>query len=450
MSRRQAKYILSKLDSLGNKLENYQKKDGFYILTENMAKKMKKIRTDSIEANIYLLDKMILKIPKSATYHDTVIRSYYIGTILNNLSYIVPNFAQTLGIFSHQKQIIVAQEYIQGNTLETLLTKDKLSCKEFLNIFLQILFALEVAQRQYRFCHYDLHLRNIIMKPISKPYAYTIVLDTKRYDFIAEKYIPVIIDFGLASIRFENVTIGTHDFCKFGIFPYLIQGSDMYKFLFHSYTKARGELYRCISSLFLFYGSYDPYKLLVVSIDKLSDISKNYLKKISFSYAATYTPLEFALWIINSQQYSLNIKVSQRDIYFPITKQIYLPISSIMTKYSQKLDEIVDEQMVSSDLKTFFEYKSIEIPDEMSMKDEIALILNTQLGNRKNFTFQFIEQLKPYLQFLYTIRELHLENTYKDFVDEFTNSEHYKLYEGIIFHAEKAKRWSETLEESLK
>jgi hypothetical protein len=187
-------------------------------------------------------------------------------------------------------------------------------------------------------------------------------------------------------------------------------------------------------------------------MDKLSDISKNYLKKISFSYAATYTPLEFALWIINSQQYNLNIKVSQRDIYFPITKQIYLPkISSyIINRYNQKLDEIVDEQMISSDLKILFEYKSIEIPDETLMKDEIALILNTQLGNHKKFTFQFIDQLKPYLQFSYTIRELHLENTYKDFVDEFTNSEHYKLYEGIIFYAGKAKRWSETLEESLK
>ena len=37
--------------------------------------------------------------------------------------------------------------------------------------------------------------------------------------------------------------------------------------------------------------------------------------------------------------------------------------------------------------------------------------------------------------------------TYKDFIDEFTNSKHYHVYENISFLVDKAKRWSKTLEE---
>ena len=369
------------------------------------------------------------------------------------MSCILPNFADTMGIFSYEKQVAVAQKYIPGETLETLLVKGKLTCKDFLNAFVQILFALEIAQRQYRFCHYDLHLKNIIMKPISKPYTYTIVIDTKRYDLIAEKYIPIIIDFGLASIHFEGITVGSHDFPQFGMMPYLIQGVDMYKFLFHAYAKSQGEIYRCVSSLFLFYGSYDPYRLLVTPVQKIPIISKTYLKKVSFSHAATYTPLEFVMWIVGFSEYNIDIQTRNRDLYLPINKQISLPkISSyVMAKYSQKLSgtiEPIDEKTIASDLEIFAGYKSIEIPDEIGVKDMSAIILSTEIRkNTVEFSVPFIDKMKPYLQCLYTIRELGLENMYNDFVDEFLNSRQYQVYQNISFLVDKTKRWSKTLEE---
>lgn len=437
-------------------------KNGFSIFTDKMAQNMKKIKTESTESNVYRLDNFILKIPKSALYHDNVIRSYYVGKILNNLECIVPNFVRTVEIFSYQKQVIVSQDYIPGETLEILLSKGKLTCKEFHNAFIQILFALEIAQRQYRFCHYDLHLKNIIMKPISKPYSYTVVIDTKRYDLIAEKYMPIIIDFGLASIHTNGITVGSHDFSQYGMMPYLIQGVDMYKFLFHAYVKSQGEINRCVSSLLLFYSLYDPYRLLTTPTEKLSAISKSYLKKVSFSHAATYTPLELAIWMINSAEYNLSVKVSERNIYFPIHKQqISLPkISSyVMSKYSQKIsgkDEFIDEKMIAVDLEIFSGYKMIEIPNEIVVKDQIAIILNTpigkigKIGKSAQFSLNFTEQIKPYLQCLYTVRELGLEDIYKSFLAEFTSSKQYQIYQKIAFDVDKAKRWTTTIEESLK
>lgn len=460
----QHRYILSKLDSLTylDSWQNYAKKEGltqkngFFHLTEKIHKKMTKVKTDSLESNIYRLDNFILKIPKSGQYHHNLIRSYYIGMILNNLRCIIPNFVSTLGIFSYNKQVIVAQEYVQGETLENLIVKKVINFQEFLNIFIQILFALEIAQRQYRFCHYDLHLKNIIMKPMSKPYKYTVVVDTKKYELNAEKYIPIILDFGLASINVENKTIGSYNYQSYGVMPYLIQGVDMYKFLFHAYAKS-GHMFSEIASLFLFYGSYDPYKLLLTSTDKIPEISKSYLKKASFSRAATYTPYELFLWIKNFPDYKITVIESDRDIYLPLQIQCNFTSktnSYIMNKYIEKISREpreTTEKMIEDDIDILMQYKSIKLPDEIVCKDTIAETLNTYIGKTGiKLDSNFITEIKPYLQFLYTIRELQLETSYKNFVYDFLNSSQYKIYNRLSFDMEKASRWNKTLFEAEK
>lgn len=458
--KKQAKYILSKLDCAMCERQDHkmERKNGFKILSEKMAQDMKKIKTDNSESIIYRLDQFILKVPKSAVYHDNIIRSYYIGMILNNLKCILPNFVTTKDIFMYNKQVIVSQEYIPGDTLENLLVKKKITFCEFLNAFVQILFALEIAQRQYRFCHYDLHLKNIIMKPITKPYEYSILIDTKRYDLVAEKYIPTIIDFGFASINIDNYTVGSYDFPKFGMMHFLIQGVDMYKFLFHAYAKSNSDIHRYISSLFLFYGSYDPYRLLITPTEQIFEISKTYLKKVSFSRAATYTPLEMFLWIANSPEYKIDVTIKDRDIYLPVEGKhdIFFPESSsyLTAKYVEKISRAIqkiDEIMITSDIEMLMGYKSIEIPDEFSIRDKTTTITNIEIGKHPvKLYIKFIDKMKQYLDCLYTIRELNLENAYETFVSEFVNSKHYLVYNNISFDIEKARRWEFTLEEAIK
>jgi len=437
--------------------QKIEQKNGYYILTENIAKNMKKIRTDGTESSIYRLDQFLLKIPKSSLYHQNMIRSYYIGTVLNNLKPIVPNFVRTLGIFSYQKQIMVIQEYVEGETLENLLVKKKITFTEFLGFFIQILFALEIAQRQYRFCHYDLHLRNIIMRPIAKPYHYSIVIDTKRYDLVAEKYIPIIIDFGFASLTIDNHTVGSTDFPQYGMMPYLIQGADMYKFLFHSYAKADGDLQRQISTLFLFYGPYDPYRLLITPVEQIPEISKTYLKKVAFSQVATCLPLEMVLWVCASADYKTNLKIQDRNISLPL--QFKQPLtfpkttSYLAAKYIQKIsgqNEEIDRKLLQSDLEMLLRYKTVHLPEEFALKDQVAAVLSIKLGQEPAKMSRFTEQLKPYLQHLYTIRELDLGQEYASFVSEFLASPHYQLYNNVCLVVEKGHRWAETLQQSLK
>jgi serine/threonine protein kinase len=276
-AKNQSKYILSKI-SFSEPQERF---------------KTKKLLSTSSESIIYKVGETILKIPKSNIYVNNLIRSYYIGNVLNNLICKIPNFVYTTGIYKIDGKIAVSQDFVRGETFEAVLPK--LSLLEFLNIFIQILFALEVAQREYKFCHYDLHLKNIILKPVKTQFTYSVMLD-KRYDITVDKYIPVIIDFGFASVHFENKTIGSYDFPQYGMMNFLVPGYDMYKLLFHSYV-SNTVLHREIGLLFLFYGEHDPYKMLITPPEKFPEISKTYLSKVTFSRISTYTPLEFIKWI---------------------------------------------------------------------------------------------------------------------------------------------------------
>jgi hypothetical protein len=243
---------------------------------------------------------VIIKIPKQSVYHDNAIRAYYIGMEINKVERIVPNFINTLGIFfTESMHVMVAYQCIEGKSMISLINDMKFM--EFLYIFIQILLALEVAQRQCCFCHYDLHLNNIILKKGSVDY--TVILDNEKYEMSCEKYVPIILDFGLSSAVVGGKTIGSFEYNKYGIMNYGMEGVDMYKFLFHSYICTSGNLQKEIGKLFLFYGDMDPYNVIGASKIELEDMSKNYLKDVSTSKISKYKPIDFIKWI---KSYYLN------------------------------------------------------------------------------------------------------------------------------------------------
>lgn len=426
-------------------------------------KNMKKLKVSSVESSIHILSvsaktNVIVKVPKKPVYKENNIRSFYNGWEINKLRYLVPNFLYT---FFLSEETHLFQEHIPGETLEKAI--NSLKFPEFLRIFSQILLALEVAQRQCSLCHYDLHIGNVVLRPIDKPYSYTVVLDGKRYDITAERWIPVIIDYGLSSTEIKGKTIGTYMYSDHGIFNYPIQGVDVYKFLFYSYARSKGDLQREIASLFLFYGTHDPYKILITDTSKLPEISSQYLKKTSETYVATNTPEEFLLWILENQEYPKVMELRERDIYHPVNsipdsgKEIPKIPSYIMLTYIEKLTGTLErdkEKYIEKDRKVLETYKDVPLPEELTVRDHANRILGTQIGNAKEVEkllpifiaeTEFISQLEPYFQYLYTIRELHIEDEYEKFMEEFLKSPHYILYTKLCFIVIKAKRWSHTL-----
>lgn len=450
----QTEYILSKLRS-----------DETNLAKEKLEKAIK--LSDSTESFIHVSEEEgeIYKVPKK-NVEDALIRSYYIGKELNHLHSLIPNFVQTKQIHlkNREDNLFVAYEYVRGVSVEKMLTNNELTFSQFLNMFIQILFALELAQRYCMFCHYDLHLDNIIMKCIHTVYSYTLVLDDFKYDINANNYIPILIDFGFASSIIKNKVFGTHSFDYCGIMSYPIQGVDMYKLLFHSYVSAKGPLQKQIGGLFLFYGSYDPYKMLISSRANWVQYSKEYLKKASTSRIATFTPLEFLSWILENEEYStmLTIKKSTRDVYQPLAKSlqnINVNVSDtksyILNSYLEKITGRTlsnTNHYIQSDAKLLTKYKSIRVPKEVVIRDEINMVLGTPLGRKIGPTKhidkanRYIQKILPYVHFLYTIRELHLEEMFKTFIDEFSASLQYKLYQKLCFIIQKTNRWLKTLD----
>ncbi len=444
--------------------------EGYYSLEKTELTKLRKIGAKSVESNIYeskLFSKtvsIILKVPKTTEYHNELIRTYFIGMHMNKLRLLIPNFVYTFGLFrDDENHIFMGTEYIDGPSFEQLLKENRLGIIEIFNIIVQIFLALEIAQRHYRFCHYDLHVNNIMLRPIKEPYTYVVVLDDKKYTIKAEKYIPIIIDYGLSSIHLEKRSIGTYSFQKYGIFPFLIQGVDQYKLLFHTYARAIPQIQRQIGILFLLYGEQDPYKILINPVEMLLVISKQYLRNVSFSSIATCTPLDFVIWMSKQEEIKLQLVIENRDLFFPgsdmIKKKLRInssPLTSyVMLKYMEKFstEKISDKDQTKSiknDRKMLEKYKTISVPNLLKAESLIQSIFSYKLGDKPckislSRLSQFIKKTAPYLQFLYTIKELKVENIYEKFIIEFENSTQYKIYIKINALFDKAERWKKTL-----
>lgn len=481
-----------------------QKKDGIYLLQTNMTKivkNMKKLKVKSVEAYIYLSHiiskdiEVIIKVPKKKNTYINLVREYYIGIYgINNLRYVVPNFVYTLGAFLETKtnNAFIVYEHIRGDTLGYALQNNTITFEQFLNIFIQLLFALEIAQKNISFCHFDLHANNVILRPISKPYQYTLIINNYQYTITATDFIPTIIDYGMTTVNVKNKIIGIDDFSKFGMMHYMVQGADMYKLLFYCYAKSSGTLQRQIAGLLLFYGKYDPYKLLITPVEQIYLYTKEYVKKNTFSYSATFTPYDFINWILSNNFDITTIKKSSRNIYMPLnysqTLQKYsnifieteqqlaldscveLPHSYILLKYIQKIQRKTKQkftkfnnivqllqqkknELIQNDIVMLSRYTKIPLTDEIKINELSKYILSIMIGDkfskRKIDTFieysQFTVMLSPYFQYLYTIRELGLNKQYSSFIKNFINSPQYTQYKKYIYLIEKTRRWSTTI-----
>jgi Choline/ethanolamine kinase len=383
-------------------------------------KNNKRLDVKSSESYVYLSrdGKIMSKIPKYSKTEDCI-HYYNVGKKVNKIRNITPNFIHTLDLLIASETMICTYKYVKGKTLEEGL--NNLRFDQFLDIFVQVLLALEIAQRNIQFCHYDLHAGNVILK---KAKSKKVLLDNYEYSHNGE-LIPVIIDFGLACVK----DIGCYKFPQYGMMHYLIPGVDMYKLLFHCYAISKGNLQRQIGSLFHFYGNEDPYKILITPINKLGEISRDYLKNVSFNKAGLYTPLDFVRWIISNM--TCGIKMIPRTEYISsykcFKKKISIPNtqSYIVRKYLEKIigkSKILDSpEEIKKDKEMLEKYKEIYLSDQKNIEE-------------------FIFKIEPYLQYLYTIKELKLENVYHTFVSEFIASSQYKIYDDNILLVNRIKR----------
>lgn len=83
---------------------------------------------------------------------------------------------------------------------------DKIKWVDIVGIIFQIIAALSIAQDAFRFVHGDLHGGNVLIKRLDAPVNISYNLGGRDY-FIPTRYIPIIIDYGLARVDYNNLIL---------------------------------------------------------------------------------------------------------------------------------------------------------------------------------------------------------------------------------------------------
>jgi hypothetical protein len=303
--------------------------DGIY-LNKDIKKwihKLAKLGVSSVEGfvyNVQIIDpniNVILKVPRKRDGIPDILREYYIGTkYINTLRYIIPNFMYTLGSFycdspNYTGKIsvnnmcssnikdnspYVVYEKIPGNSMKHMISNKMLDYSEWLDIFSQLLIALEVAQRKLNYSHFDLHTGNVMVREVKEGLTYSVNLDGETITFKNKKYVPVVIDFGMSTVTDHSTqeTIGSYYFERYGMMHFMVPAFDMYKFMYFSALNSDGDMFDKICKLFEFFPD-DPYNISKSKIIGLGKVTAVYGRGITFSPNAWYTPLMMFKYINN-------------------------------------------------------------------------------------------------------------------------------------------------------
>lgn len=533
------KAVLCLFDTLliSNTSGRKNKKDrGLYKLHSSINKwivEMKKLDVSSVEGFVYktkVLDDIdvILKVPQEADGFDSMIREYFIGLTLNKLRYITPVFVYTLGSFlcsdpTDKKKLCqdkkassmsayVIYENVPGRSVEYLLMNDIIDYDEFMQIYIQILYGLEIAQRECQFTHFDLHPGNVMVREGNFD-SYSFVLDDKLITVKNPRYIPVIIDFGMSSVTVDGTTVGSFSFPQYGMMNYMIPGYDAYKFLNNCTTRATNmQTRRLISKLFSFLrDEYDPYDIWgKKGFNGIIEAGNEYCKKASTSKLANLIPANMIrmfmsaapsntkdMFVVTDREIFRNVKynsmIKKYDDFFDqqvagkrkaiekaleciSVKPSYITTLyniSVMIEYNLKLEGRPLETEISGMMDFLVENKpklieidilrldkvfNIEVPKQKDIMAACNRLFDLNIRHRLTVDrhldvvlgfLSYHTEIEPYLDMYYTILELKIQDDYSEWVSKFLNSDIYKTYEFNRLTAEAALRWSKTLVASI-
>jgi hypothetical protein len=87
------------------------------------------------------------------------------------------------------------------------ITEAKLGAKSFLNVYIQVLLAINYAYKAYKFTHYDLHGGNVLIRRLDRNYYIKYPLGETNV-YVYADLLPVIIDYGLARVEIDGKVYG--------------------------------------------------------------------------------------------------------------------------------------------------------------------------------------------------------------------------------------------------
>lgn len=398
---------------------------------------------------------------------NNFIIEYFMGLEgINKLRMYCPNFCYTIGTFlcnSDEEHKIcgkgdflsqyICYEMIDGTPLYEM---ENISVEMFFNILVQLIIALEIAQRENNFTHYDLSYNNIMIS--NKKSDYTVLLDDNEYIF-NKTNIAVIIDYGFSVIKHKNKYIHTDRNKsigkKYGKENYPLPGFDLY-FLLAQGLGLNKEIKKFVKTIMnTLYGDINPYAK--------RNGEDQWYGKITKTNIVSIPPLQLIQILLN-EYYNMfkpsNITIKPRktldvsgpfDLLERYKLMTGITINNNCTKDLQSyllckyFNVKTNNDMVKNDIADFLTYKNIkilDIPDPTEILS--ARKLNKYITIYNECTDMFPE-IEKYINIIYLIYQTKSIKKFKQYIDEFLNSDIYKHYKKHHISVMITRRWIDTL-----
>lgn len=245
---------------------------------------------------------IIMKVPKDPS-NKGLVHELFVGTrSLNQLRQYIPNFAYVFGGFTCHRPWLdinnkvnslctgdgadMAQYVLYENIQPSISLRDYIAkCRlpEFLNVYLQVIMALDLAYRQYGFTHYDLHYENVLIRNDGTGGVIEHRTEDGKRHFIntAGVGVATLIDYGMARVYDRGCKASIYAACNindkrsYGLSDRRAWGiqpdkgypmHDAYKllgFCMHEASRVNPELFRGLIPLYQqFNGKEDPYRAI--------------------------------------------------------------------------------------------------------------------------------------------------------------------------------------------
>jgi hypothetical protein len=450
--------VLSAVTCVSNELYYQSPKGNTFTVQERMRRHlhhMKLVGDPSVHSKAFVVNydnsqlQLVLKEARSDISNGNLYHEAFVGLhCLNQLLPYCPNFMYTYGIFESTTFITTGKqvfnflpygsqynhllvEYINpAVTFSTFLQ----TCTEsqFKNMFMQVLYALEIAQAHCDFTHYDLHSDNVL---IAEKFDCNQDIMYKRPDgevrYIASKYVATIIDYGDCHVKYMGKDYGIYHRQYHNINNTCHQLYDVYKLLYflayHAFNDVNYNIHRfdirntVLAAMSLFNDVDDPLEILQVQRDFLFPYIINakctltkYIDLLELQWNVDYSKNKFAILSnftskeeIDRNILKLNTTVQPTDIF------VFYDMYKSAIRNSNYLE---GEGIIANYLNSVELVKSFH-----SVYDHCKLKLNNCIHKLDNYTIILFssamifskEVQAPIILYLYVLRnmlDIHFDN----------------------------------------
>lgn len=254
----------------------------------------------------------------------------------NKLRSVIPNFAYIYGGFKCSQPLIDPNKnviswcandreeevnYVIYENISPSISAEKylenVTSRQFLSIYMQLLYSLLMAQRVCDFTHYDLHLQNILIREIpSKEFYIPYITENNITEYLLCERIATIIDYGFSHIgvrmkngviehlgKFGNPGIMANSVFPDRSFPFY----DAYKFLCNSMIVLANSnnilAFREAEKIMKFFNNIEPIGDIITKQNSLfyslplNNITGNWKLKSFISYIRKVCDTSFIVTI---------------------------------------------------------------------------------------------------------------------------------------------------------